>query len=284
MSAISLVCGALAEQPLPDIRNVPVDLILPELSEDQPGAGKRVRIGLFPSKPPVVLYLPLDWEAGKKFPLIIELAGNGNFQNSFDDICHGLPEGSKIGFGLTGGKGSIWVCAPFLNEAGDKAAVTWWGDAPEYSADSTVAFLKSLVPAICERYSADSTRVILCGFSRGAIAANVIGLHDDEIAKLWCGFFCYSHYDGMNSRWPFAGNDGNSARQRLLRLNGRPQLICSESPLAPVRKHIDNSGAIGDFTFVQTGFRNHNDAWILRPSPARDAARKWFSRLVGATP
>lgn len=277
---LACACAALHAAPLPDISTVPADLIIPELSDGPPAAGKRVSLELFEGTPPVILYLPADWAQGKKFPVIIELAGNGNFKNSYGDTSSGLPEGSKLGYGLGGGKGIVWACVPFLNEAGDKPAITWWGDAPDYRPDSTVAFLKRAVPALCERFSGDPERVILCGFSRGAIAANAIGLHDDEIAKLWRGFVCYSHYDGVSSRWPFAGADAASARQRLERLKGRPQLICSEFPLAGTRKHLENAGLAGDFTFLETGFRNHNDAWILRPSAARDTARNWLAEVI----
>jgi hypothetical protein len=276
-----LACASIHAAPLPDISTVPADLIIPELSDGPPGAGKRVSLELFEGTPPVILYLPTDWAEGEKFPVIIELAGNGNFKNSYGDTSSGLPEGSKLGYGLSGGKGSIWACVPFLNGAGDKTAITWWGDAPAYRPDSTVAFLKRAVPALCERFSGDPEHVILSGFSRGAIAANAIGLHDDEIAKLWHGFVCYSHYDGLSSRWPFAGKDAASVRQRLARLEGRPQLICSEFPLAAARKHLENAGAKGDFIFLETGFRNHNDAWVLRPSPARDTARAWLTKVIG---
>lgn len=272
--------GMLHAAPLPDISTVPPDLTVPELIDTLPAAGKRVRLELFKDTPPVILYLPTDWKPEKKFPVMIELAGNGNFSNSFGDISTGLPEGSVLGYGLSGGSGFIWACVPFLNAAGNKTAITWWGDAPDYRPDSTVAFLKRAVPSICERFSGDPQRVILCGFSRGAIAANAIGLHDDEIAALWRGFICYSHYDGVSTRWPFAGADSASARRRLARLNGRPQLICSESPLTGTRKHLEDSGVIGDFTFLHTGFRNHHDAWALRPSTARDVARRWLADLV----
>jgi len=151
---------------------------------------------------------------------------------------------------------------------------------PAYQPDSTVAFLKRAVPALCERFSGDPQRVILCGFSRGAIAANAIGLHDDEIAALWRGFVCYSHYDGVSTRWPFTGADTASARQRLARLNGRPQLICGEFPLTGTRKHLEGTGVKGIFTFLDTGFRNHNDAWTLRPSAGRDTARAWLAEVI----
>jgi hypothetical protein len=275
-----LLPAALSAAPLPDISTVPADLSIPELSDGSPGAGKRVRLELLEDTPPVILYLPTDWVPEKKFPVIVELAGNGNFKNDYGETSSGLPEGSKLGYGLSGGKGFIWASVPFLNEAGNKPAIMWWGDAPSYRPDSTVSFIKRAVPSLCERFSGDPKRVILCGFSRGAIAANAIGLHDDEIAKLWRGFACYSHYDGVSTRWPFAGADFASARQRLARLKGRPQLICSESPVAGVRKHLENAGAEGDFTFLETGFRNHNDAWVLRPSPSRDTARAWLADAI----
>jgi len=265
---------------LPDISTISPDLIIPELSGDPPAAGKRVRLELFQDTPHVILYLPTDWVPEKKFPVIIELAGNGNYNNRYGDTSSGLPEGSKLGYGLSGGEGFIWACVPFLNAAGDKTAITWWGDPPDYYPDGTVAFLKRAVPALCKRFSGDPQRVILCGFSRGAIAANAIGLHDEEIAALWRAFICYSHYDGVSTRWPFAGADAASARQRLARLNGRPQLICSEFPLTVTRQHLENSGVTGNFTFLETGFRNHNDAWTLRPSAARDAARAWLADVI----
>jgi hypothetical protein len=285
MGAILLcACVGLHAGSLPDISSVAADLNVPGLAEGPPSAGKRVRLGLFPDTPPVILYLPTDWTPEKKFPVIIELAGNGNYKNQYGDTSSGMPEDSVLGYGLSGGKGFVWACVPFLNEAGDQTAITWWGDAPDYRPNSTVAFLKRAVPALCERFSGDTERVILCGFSRGAIATNAIGLHDDEIAALWRAFLCYSHYDGGDPRWPFAGADSASARQRLARLKGRPQLICSESPLETTRLYLQSTGVSGDFTFLETGFRNHSDAWTLRPSPARDTARRWLAELVKMPP
>jgi hypothetical protein len=285
MGAILLcACVGLHAGSLPDISSVAADLNVPGLAEGPPSAGKRVRLGLFPDTPPVILYLPTDWTPEKKFPVIIELAGNGNYKNQYGDTSSGMPEDSVLGYGLSGGKGFVWACVPFLNEAGDQTAITWWGDTPDYRPNSTVAFLKRAVPALCERFSGDTERVILCGFSRGAIATNAIGLHDDEIATLWRAFLCYSHYDGVDPRWPFAGADSASARQRLARLKGRPQLICSESPLETTRLYLQSTGVSGDFTFLETGFRNHSDAWTLRPSPARDTARQWLAELVKMPP
>ena len=285
--AAMVVCAspALRAGPAPDMATVPADLRIPELTDGPPGPGKRVRFKLFASTPPVILYLPTDWSPERKFPVIVELAGNGNYKNAFGDISTGLPEGSSLGYGLSEGRGCVWACLPFLNHAGDAVATTWWGNAPDYQPASTVAFLKRAVPALCDQFSGDPGRVILCGFSRGSIAANAIGLHDDGIAGLWRAFVCYSHYDGVREGWPFAESDRPAARKRLARLAARPQLICHESVtgelnLEASRRYLDQSGITGDFTFLETGFRNHNGAWVLRPSAARTAAREWLSRIL----
>ncbi len=274
------------ENSAPDISTVAPDLTIPAISEGDPGPGRRVRFRVSPETPPVILYLPTDWSAGKKFPVLVELAGNGNYRNAYGDVSTGRPEGSKLGYGLSGGSGFLWICLPFLEDDGADLAITWWGDAPDHRPDSTVDFLKRAVPALCARFSGDPDRVILCGFSRGAIAANALGLHDDEIARLWRGFVCYSHYDGVREGWPFAESDRDSARERLRRLGDRPQLICHETSsgklnLAATRRYLEQAEIDGDFTFLETGFRNHNDAWTLRPSPAREQARAWLKQVTG---
>jgi len=53
-------------------------------------------------------------------------------------LCHA----TRLGYGLSGGRGWVWACLPFLDEAGDGVAITWWGDAPEFRPDRTVAFIK----------------------------------------------------------------------------------------------------------------------------------------------
>ncbi len=266
----------------PDIGTITPDLVIPPVTSEVPAAGKRVfyRMPGDPeSVPEMVLYLPSDWSPEKRYPVLVEYAGNGNYKNGFGDVSTGRPEGSQLGYGLSGGVGYLWVCLPFLNDPGDELAVTWWGDPPRHQADSTVAFAKRAVPEICRLFSGDPKRVILCGFSRGALACNAIGLFDDEVATLWRGFFCYSHYDGVREQWPYAGANRKSARLRLLRLGGRPQFICQENSVDATKQYLQDTGVAGDFTFHVTGFRNHNDGWTLRPSPAREAARAWLQRV-----
>ncbi|MEZ5385300.1 MAG: hypothetical protein R3F13_07290 [Prosthecobacter sp.] len=272
--ALLLATLPLTAAELPDIRSVPADLIVPALSAGPPAAGKRVRIGLS------VLYLPTDWKAEAKWPVIVELAGNGGFSNAFGDVSTGLPEGSNLGYGLSGGRGFIWLCVSYLNAKGDQIAIKWWGDAPTYDPQPTLKNLRETVKAVCRDFSGDESRIVLAGFSRGAIACNYLGLYDDETAKLWRAFFAYSHYDGVKT-WPYPNSGRESALVRLKRLGDRPQFICGENTNAQgteqyLRPLLPNA----DLTFLSTGFRNHNDAWTLRPSPAREKAREWLRRVL----
>jgi len=235
------------------------------------------------------LYLPKKWQSKKssdstsKLPVIVEFAGNGPYKNNFGDISTGKVEHSKLGFGISAGEGFIWICMPLLNAAGTKNVTKWWGDAPDYNPRPTVEYCQKTVKWVCKHYGGDLDRVLLTGFSRGAIACNYIGLHDDKIASLWRAMVVYSHYDGV-MKWAFPFSDRISAVKRLQRLGDRPQFICHENKrdrktgLEQTRAFLDESGVDGNFTFYLTGFRNHNDAWVLRPSVARKAMRAWLGQ------
>lgn len=269
-----LLPALLIAAELPDISTVSPDLAVPALSEGPPAAGKRVRLGLS------VLYLPTDWQPGAKMPVIVELAGNGGYTNKFGDVSTGLPEGSNLGYGLSAGRGFIWLCVPYLNAKGDAIAITWWGDPPTYDPQPTLKNLRENVHSVCRDYNGDASKVVLCGFSRGAIACNFLGLHDDETASLWCGFLAYSQFDGVRT-WPYPGCDREAALLRLKRLGNRPQFICGEASNAQeTEAYLRPLLPQADLTFLSTGFRNHNDAWTLRPSPTREKAREWLQRVV----
>ena len=233
-----------------------------------------------------VTWLPTDWKAGERYPVIVELAGNGPYRNGFGDVSTGRPEGSKLGYGISGGRDYIWICLPFVDDSGKKIATGWWGKRPEYDPQPTLRYIKQAVPVLCRRHGGDPDRVVLVGFSRGAIACNYIGLYDDEIAGLWTAMIPYSHYDGVFERWGYPGADRRSALTRLNRLGKRPQFICHEAhanaamSLEATRKYLAATGVSGRFTFQSTGFRNHNDAWTLRPTPARKALRDWLHRSL----
>ncbi|MDQ1327456.1 MAG: hypothetical protein QG641_736 [Candidatus Poribacteria bacterium] len=271
-----------------DIHSVASDLIVPTMTIGYPTPGKRVKQVTPDYESTEVyhsLYLPPDWRFDKSFPVIVEYTGNGGYKNQYGDICTGLVEDSKLGYGISGGEGFIWVCMPFLNEAGNRNAERWWGDEPTYNPQPTIDYCYQTIKYVCNAFNGDQKSVILSGFSRGAIACNYIGLYNDEIAKLWLAFIVYSHYDGVYQNW------GKEATyKRLKRLNGRAQFICSENDtlagasLANTINYLKSTGINAPFTFTETGFRNHNDAWVLRPSPARTLLRQWLKQILEIRP
>ncbi|MEM8954808.1 MAG: hypothetical protein AAGD22_11705 [Verrucomicrobiota bacterium] len=286
--AIPFSGGAVEPQNAPDIRTVAPDLFIPHIDLGPARPGKRVRQTHphFASTSVYhVLYLPVDWKSGRRYPVIVEFAGNGDYRNQYGDVSTGRVEDAKLGFGLSGGKGYIWLSVPYLNESGTANVTTWWGNKPSYRPDQTVAYTKATIPWICSQFGGDPNRVILSGFSRGAIACNYIGLYDDEIASLWHAFVPYSGYDGVRTTWPYPGANRASALVRLNRLNKRPQFVCDEVNtsqsslrLNSTKDYLRATGIPGNFTFLSTGFRNHNDAWILRPSSTRSKLRLWLRR------
>ena len=275
---------------LVDISSVDPDLTVPPLtSNSPPRAGKRFQ-EVLPSLQDTeihhVVYLPMDWTPTGSYPVIVEYVGNGNYRNRLGDVCTGKVADGKLGYGISGGKKFIWVCLPFIDEAQTKNAITWWGNSPNYNPRPTVDYCKQVVPRICQQYGGDPNRILLVGFSRGAIACNFIGLYDDEISKLWSGFVACSHYDGVTN-FGLPQGDRKSARQRLDRLGHRPQFICAESPagkqsIESTRTYLQSTGVTGDFTYQSTGFRNHNDSWILRPSHSREVLRTWVEQQMQA--
>jgi len=280
---LGLVVLSNVEASLPDVTTVKPDLVVPALLEEKPGAGKRVKQVLPQYEGTEVyhiLYLPRDWRPGQRYPVLVEYAGNGPYRNRNRDLSSGRVEGSRMGYGISGGDHYIWLCLPYLNGKSSANVRRWWGSKPEYDALPTVDYCLKAVRYICSEFGGDSERLTLCGFSRGAIACNFIGLYDDRIAGLWRAFIPYSHYDGVR-KWGYPGSDRSSALRRLRRLGSRPQFVCSEgSQFKETAQYLTETGVKGAFTFRATGFRNHSDSWLLRPSPARAALRSWLGEVL----
>ena len=282
---VSLPCTFGQTTEWPDIRTVTPDLIVPPITETQPSPGHRVRRTLNDfdaSKIYHTLALPTDWTADGKFPVIVEYAGNGGYKDATGDECSGRPEGCSLGYGISGGQGFVWICLPYLNNKGTDLAITWWGDAPQYDPQPTLKYCRAAVADACDNFGGNRDCVILCGFSSGAIACNYLGLYDDETSQLWRAFVPYSHYDGVR-KWPYPASDPESATIRLARLAGRPQFIISERNYATETQRYLMPLNQTHQTFATTGFRNHNDQWILRPGPARDQLRAWLREIVQET-
>jgi hypothetical protein len=274
---LCLFAGWLPSQAaLPDLATVPPDLKTPLTVEGRPAPGLRVSQttpGWEGCAVHHTLYLPMNWKRGVRFPVLIEYAGNGGYSNRFGDVSPGTVEGSNLGYGISGGSNYLWVCMPFVARVGDVKtnSAKWWGDVGE-----TIAYCTNTVNYLCARFGGDPKAVILCGFSRGAIACNFIGLHHDGIAPLWRAFIAHSHYDGVNTNWPYAGADRVSALARLKRLNGRPQFITHEGSTAATEAWLQSISVTAPFTFETVPFRNHSDQWVLRDLPARRKLRAWL--------
>jgi hypothetical protein len=267
---------------LPDIRSIPVDLVTPPMIEGNPAPGIRVRQTLPAHRETEVyyaLYLPSDWEqASRRYPVIVEYAGNGPYSNSFGDHCTGRVEDCSLGYGMGGGKRFIWACLPYISEDHRHNQLQWWGDV-----EATVGYCKAAVAEICSMHGGDPSAIFLAGFSRGAIACNFIGLHDDEISGLWLAFIAHSHYDGVRP-WPYAGSDRRSAARRLERLRGRAQFISHEGAVQDTREYLREVNADGAFTFQALPYRNHTDTWVLRDILERRALREWIQGVLDTRP
>ena len=256
---------------------IPEDLVIPPLVKGKPKPGHRTigRLQAFRETNVFhTVYLPIDWEPQKKYPVICEYAGNGPYQNKLGDTCSGKVEDGCLGYGIGGGEKFIWIGLPFISKDKQQNQLRWWGDVP-----GSVDYCQQAVRMVCSKYGGDPDRILLCGFSRGSIACNYIGLHDDEIASLWCGMICHSHYDGVR-RWNYTGDDRASAIRRLKRLNSIPQFISHERSIDETREYLAGTKVQGDFTLLKLPFPNHTDRWVLKDIPQRNQLRDWVRQVV----
>ena len=269
----------LAADDWPDIRSIEPDLAVPPVELGAPAPGRRVYAttrgwqdtALFHT-----VYLPVNWQPGRRWPVIVEYPGNGSYRSRYGDVSDGSVEQCRIGYGVSAGRDYVWVALPVVGvtEAGRGNRAVWWGDA-----DETAAYCVETVREVCRNYGGDPAAVVLAGFSRGSIAAHVIGLRNDTIAGLWCAFICHSHYDGVNAAWPYEDADRVSALVRLQRLKGRPQFISHEGSADAIRAYLQEVDVPGDFTIVDFPFRNHTDLWSVRDTALRRDLRAWLRRI-----
>jgi len=261
------------------------DLVTPTMTNDPPARGKRVRqiapeyngTEVYHS-----LYLPTDWNPGAKFPVIVEYTGNKWAAcNSTGEV-----KGANLGYGMSGGKGFIWVVMPYIENGRKQNAVTWWGDK-----QATIDYCKTNLPRICRQFGGDSSKVFVCGFSRGAIGVSYIGLADDEIAKLWKGIFTHDHFDGQKN-WNYPGSDRESALKRLARLKGRPVLVGGQHASSVRDDFLKDHLELAQFTFLDVPTNEiykipdgpvihpHTDLWMHRESKYREQARAWLQSAM----
>jgi hypothetical protein len=273
--------------------NSPVVLALPALSPGRPSAGKRVAV----TSPEYggtevfhTIYLPVEWKAdGPQLPIIFEYTGNYAPRSG----STGKIEDSGLGYGLSGGK-FIWVSLPYINQDHTGNQITWWGDEI-----ATVDYAKKNFPPIIREFNGDPRAIFLCGFSRGAIGVNYLGLYDDEIAGLWTAFITHDHFDGVkewkNASWgtPLETYQAG-AIARLKLVAGRPYLVCQNGDNYGTKAFLQSVlPSINNFTFRNINTTDifgsfphplakaaHTDRWPLLPSQYRTQTWKWMNEMV----
>jgi len=261
------------------------DLVTPPMTHEAPAAGKRVWQQPLEYRGTDVyhsLYLPRKWAPGKRYPVLVEYTGNKFLPGKGS----GEVKDANLGYGISGGDRFIWVVMPYVSMDKSSNAVVWWGDR-----EATVQYCKQNIGRICENFGGDSANVIICGFSRGAIATSYIGLADDEIAGFWKAVITHDHFDGVRP-WPYPHSDRQSALHRLSRLQGRPVLVCGQRGTAVREEFLEDHLELAEFTFLDVPVSRifdipegpylhaHTDLWMHRPSIYRDTVRKWTQTVI----
>ena len=264
------------------------------------------------------VYLPTNWEKGKRYPVIFEYLGN----------TVGVKSLKGIGYGLVGERDFIWVVLPIVSAyASTQPDITMnWGNGCALA--NTVEYAKQAVREVCEKWNGDSKNCVLVGYSRGGVACNLIGLYDDEIASLWKAMVPGAHYfsDGMDitgTKTTLAPADYKLvAKAHIARLGKISQLCVAEfntdilsgnpdkllipkineagcknigeaiakfklkpvydSGLTGTRAFIEKNKPAGcRVTFFSLPWANHGSIFSLRQTPERDFIRNWIRTQVG---
>ncbi|WP_197167874.1 hypothetical protein [Neorhodopirellula pilleata] len=254
---------------------------VPDMVEGSPAPGRRVRYRLSDDPDAEIygtLYLPPDWNPNKRYPVIAEFPGNIFFHAK---ACWstGRPEQCQMGYGITLGTDAIWVSLPFVDRETGQIAEAGFGSR---EGDDTAAYTVRVIDDICANWGGDRDNLILCGFSRGAIACGYIGLRNDTIAGLWKGFVACQHYDGSNWRQ----SRMEDAIERAPRFRGRAIFQVDNSGSA------DNTGGTANYeqlmahtdpavkwTWVSSGLGSHATAMFLDDRPSTQQLRQWFDGL-----
>ena len=247
-------------------------LDLPNMVDGMPAAGKRVKYQLpidRGSDNYAVLYLPTDWQAGRKYPVIAEYPGN-IFYNAKKCWSTGRPEQCAMGYGMTAGQGGIWVSLPFVDRQQNDIVEDGFGNA-----DDTANYAMAVIDDICKQWGGDKENLILSGFSRGAIACGYIGLRDTKIASFWKGFVACQHYDG--SRWK--QSTMADAIARAPRFGGQA-IFQIDNKQNKYQKVVDATRTEVNWTWVKSGLGYHATKMFLDNRDSTRKLRQWFATLT----
>ncbi|RMF94236.1 MAG: carboxypeptidase regulatory-like domain-containing protein [Planctomycetota bacterium] len=262
---------------------------VPPMEEGPPAPGKRVKV-----VPPEYagtevyysLYLPTGYRRGEQHPVIVEYTGN-YFPLSGST---GEVKDANLGYAIAEHLNAIWLVMPYVE--GDRSVVRWWGSERE-----TIEYALTNIRRVCETYGGNPAEVFLCGFSRGAIAANYLGLYNDEIADVWLGFFAHDGMDGVRNFWKNEISTDTLRRQaeeRLRRLRGRAELVTQHGSLASIAAYLEENDrrVYGEFTLISVPIESiipdipnddvphpHTDKWLLYDSEYSARVFRWFDAV-----
>lgn len=250
----------------------PGRLLVPEPTEGPPQPGRRVWFRLPGETGDVygTLYLPADWSEERRFPVIAEFPGN-LFFDARKCWSTGRPEQCVIGYGITRGRGAIWLSLPFVDRAAGTIAESGFGS---NDGDDTAEYTVHAIDAICRQWNGERNNVVLCGFSRGAIACGYIGLRNDRIAPLWRAFVACQHYDG--SGWRQSTMEGAVARAGRFRGCAIVQIDNDPRKYAPVVRATPRDVR---WTWERSGLGSHATAMFLDDRPMMQRLREWYRHL-----
>ena len=95
---------------------------------------------------------------------------------------------------------------------------------------------------------------------------------------------------GNFPRYPLIRGESREEKGGMFWVLQRPHVSSSDRQqrhrgmtrqIEETRKYLA-SFELQHITFASTGFRNHSDQWILRPSPTRDRLREWLTEVIRA--
>jgi hypothetical protein len=275
-SATLTVSGLVASGTATEWVRPPDRLDVPDMVDGLPAPGRRVRYRLATNKENGIygaLYLPPDWQPGRRYPVIAEFPGN-IFYRAKACWSTGRPEQCQMGYGISSGTGAIWVSLPFVDRKTGGIAENGFGS---NDGEDTVTHTMNFMEDICQNWGGDRNNLFVSGFSRGSIACGYVGLRNDRIARLWKGIIGCQHYDGF--RWNQSNIGG--AVERAPRFRGQAifQVDNNQETYQPV---VDATDPGVNWTWTKSGLGYHATAMFLDDRPVMKQLRQWFRELVAA--
>lgn len=276
ITATHMGLEAVAELTLTQQGDHPVCPPLPKLTDGAPAPGAFVKVvapeyagkGVYHG-----LYLPPDWQPGRRWPVIVESPCNKyqSFLGKVDD--------TRLGYHFAGCRSYIVVVFPYIQA--DANLDSGWGDVP-----AAVAYWDLNLRRTLAEFGGDPGAVIGAGFSRGAISTSYVGLHTELIADHWLGFFMHSHADVVTTLTP---DKGAGSATRMGRVQGRAALLswgaAGDGGMDNSLKGVALLESFGDpVTTLAVPGVGHTDAWIIDDATSRASAQDWLFATVAARP